>query len=53
MFGTFFTISASDTAQIIGYSGDLITDVTPLLLIIVGVAVGIFIFWAIVSAIKH
>jgi hypothetical protein len=53
MLGTFITFTASDTAAIIGYAGDLVSDVSPLLLIIVGVAVGIFIFWAIVSAIKH
>ena len=52
MYGTFFTITASDTEAMIGYAGDLIADITPLLLIIIGVAVGVFIFYAIVNAIK-
>lgn len=53
IFGTFFTITGSSTAEVIGYAHDIITDITPLLLIIVGVAVGLFIFWGIISAIKH
>jgi len=50
---TFLTISTENIDTMIGYASDLIGDLTPLLLIIVGVGVGIFIFWAIVSAIKH
>lgn len=53
MLGTFFTISATDTASIIDNAKNLITDITPLLTIIVGVAVGVFILWGIVGAIKH
>lgn len=52
MLGTFFTITASNTEAMIGYAGDLISDITPLLLIIVGVSVGIYIFYALVNAIK-
>jgi len=53
MLGTFITFTASDTASVIDYAGDLITDLSPLLLIVVGVAVGIFIFWAVVGALKR
>lgn len=53
MFGTFFTFSASDTAQVITYAGNLISDISPVLLIYVGVAVGVLILAAIVNAAKH
>jgi hypothetical protein len=53
MLGTFFTISASDTASVIDNAKALITDTTPLLTIIVGVAVGVFILWGIIGALKH
>jgi hypothetical protein len=53
MSGTFFTITATDTASVIDNAKSLITDTTPLLTIIIGVAVGIFILWGIVGAIKH
>lgn len=52
MLGTFLTITPENITAMIGYTKDLITDLTPILLIVVGVAVGIFIFWAIVRAIK-
>jgi hypothetical protein len=53
MLATFLSLTASDTASVVDYAGDLITDLSPLLLIVVGVAVGVFIFWAIVNSIKH
>jgi hypothetical protein len=49
---TFITIGASETEEIIGYTKDLLSDLTPILLIITGIAVGLLIFWAIMSAIK-
>ncbi|GAI43770.1 unnamed protein product, partial [marine sediment metagenome] len=42
----------ADITLMIGYISDFLTDLTPLLLPIVAVGVGIFIFWAIVKAIK-
>lgn len=50
--GTFITITAGDITNLIGYVEDLLTDLTPLLLPIIGVGVGIFIYWAIVSSIS-
>lgn len=49
---TFITITEADITSMVGYISDFLTDLTPLLLPIVAVAVGIFIFWAIVKAIK-
>jgi len=48
----FLEITASNTEEVVDYAKGLITDLSPLLLVLVGVAVGIFIFWAIVHAIK-
>jgi hypothetical protein len=52
MFGTFFTLTATDTDAIIGYAGAVISDCSPLLLIIVGVSVGILILYAITNSAK-
>ncbi|GAI36087.1 unnamed protein product [marine sediment metagenome] len=52
MLGTFITITTEDITSMIGYIKDFLIDLTPLLLPIVAVAVGIFIFWAIVKAIR-
>jgi uncharacterized membrane protein YgaE (UPF0421/DUF939 family) len=52
MLGTFFTISTTDIATMIGYSGDLFADFSPILLIVVGVGVGIFVITAIIGAIR-
>lgn len=52
MLGTFFTISTTDITAMIGYSSDLFTDFAPILLIIVGVGVGIFVITAIIGAIR-
>ncbi|GAH98432.1 unnamed protein product [marine sediment metagenome] len=52
MLGTFITITSEDITSMIGYISDFLIDLTPLLLPIVAVGVGIFIFWAIVKAIK-
>lgn len=52
MLPTFITITDQNITDMLGYVSDLLTDLTPLLLPIVAVGVGIFIFWAIVKAIK-
>jgi hypothetical protein len=52
MLGTFISINASDTEQMLSYTSDFMTDMTPLLIPIIAVGVGIFIFWAIVHSIK-
>lgn len=52
IFPTFITISDANVSTTIAYIQDFLTDFTPLLLPIIAVAVGIFIFWAVVRAIK-
>ncbi|MDD5639023.1 MAG: hypothetical protein PHO28_03925 [Candidatus Pacebacteria bacterium] len=50
--GTFLEITPDDITTMLGYVKDLISDLNPLLLIVIAVGLGIFIFWAIISAIK-
>jgi hypothetical protein len=50
---TFITIDAGDITEMIGYASDLLADLHDLLLVIVGIAVGLLIFWAIMSAIRR
>jgi type II secretory pathway component PulF len=49
MLGTFFTLTASNTDSVVSTAKDLIGDVTPLLIIIVGVSVGLFIYWGLIK----
>lgn len=53
LFGTFIDILPADIDQMLGYSKDLITDLTPLLLPIIAIGIGIFIVVAIVNAVKR
>jgi len=53
MLGTFLTIDATDTDQMIDYTSDLMSDLSPILIIVVSVGVGIIIFWAIMKSIKQ
>jgi len=48
--GTFFTISAEDMTAIIGYMSDLFTDLSPLILLIVGVAVAMLVIGFIIRS---
>lgn len=50
MLGTFFTISEGNITAIIGYMSDLFTDLTPLLLLIVGVGVAMLLIGFIIRA---
>ncbi|GAI30989.1 unnamed protein product [marine sediment metagenome] len=52
IFPTFITISDANVSTTIGYIQDFLSDFTPILLPIIAVAIGIFIFWAIVKAIR-
>ncbi|MBE3095479.1 MAG: hypothetical protein IMZ52_10650 [Actinobacteria bacterium] len=45
--------TASDTASIFDYAGNLFSDLQPFLLIIVGIGVGLLIFEAIMGAIHR
>jgi len=49
MLTTFFDISASNTASIIGYGSDLIGNFMPVLVIFIAIAIGVFIIRAIMS----
>jgi hypothetical protein len=53
MFPTFITIDSGDITTIIGHAHDLLTDLHDLLLVVVGVAVGLIIFLAIMAAIRR
>lgn len=47
-----FQITPNDTAEIWSKAGEIITDMTPLLTIFVGVAVGLLVILAIIKIIK-
>ncbi len=53
IFGTFVDILPADISTMLGYSKDLITDLTPLMLPIIAIGLGIFIVVAIIGAIKR
>jgi len=42
--GTFFTISGTDVTTMLGYTGNLITDLLPILLPILGITIGLAIW---------
>jgi len=49
---TFVDIEPTDITAMLGYVKSFITDLTPLLIPVLAIGLGIFIFWAIVSALK-
>jgi len=48
MIFTFFTIASSSISDLIGYIGSLVSDTTPLLVLVLGVATGIWVIYRIV-----
>jgi len=50
--GTFFTWSSEDTTAMIGVMSDLFDDLTPLLIIILGIGMGLIVVGAILRAIR-
>lgn len=52
MIGTFLTWSAEDTTAMIGHMSDLFTDLTPLLIIVFGIDMGLIVVGAIIRAIR-
>jgi len=52
MIGTFLTWTTEDTTAMIGHMSDLFTDLTPLLIIIIGIGMGLIIVGAIIRAIR-
>jgi uncharacterized protein involved in cysteine biosynthesis len=52
MLYTFFTFSSSSIDTMLGYVGSFISDITPLMLPIIAIGLGIFIVWAIIGAFR-
>jgi len=52
LFGTFLNITSNDISTMMGYTEALISDLTPLLLPIIGVGVGILVIWAIIRSFR-
>jgi len=51
MFGIFLTITSEDILILLGHVGDLFSDLKILLWVVVGIALGLIIFRAIIDAI--
>lgn len=43
MLGTFFTISSGDIASTTDYAGSLVADFMPLLVVLIGITIGVYI----------
>jgi len=52
VFGTFLTWDASSTTAMLGYVADLILDLTPLLIPIIAVSLGLLIFTVIAGILR-
>ena len=52
MIFTFFTITEANITTTLGYVSDLISDLTPLMLPVIAIGLGLMIFYAIVRAIR-
>lgn len=53
IFGTFLTISEANMTTLIGYMSDLFSDLSPLILLIVGVGVAMLVVGFIIRAFTH
>jgi hypothetical protein len=49
---TFFTIDSGMIEAMIGYVGDIFTDFSPILLIIVGVSLGLMVISVVINALR-
>ena len=47
-----FTITPENTASIWTYAGEIITDISPILVIFMGVAVGLLVLVGVIKAVK-
>ena len=52
MLATFFTFGEADMTAIIGYMSDIFTDLSPLLLLIVGLGVAMLVVGFIIRAFR-
>ena len=53
MLPTFFTITGDMMDDLLGYVGDLFTDISPILLLIVGVSLALMVISVIINALRH
>jgi hypothetical protein len=53
MLYTFFTFSSSSISDMLGYVSDFMNDISPLMLPIIAIGIGIFIVIAIIGAFRH
>ena len=52
LFGTFLDITQDNITAMLGYTKNLITDLTPLMLPIIGIGLGILVVWAIINSFR-
>lgn len=52
MLGTFITWTDANTSSTLGYAGDLISDLTPLMIPVIAIGLGLLIFTVIVKTIQ-
>lgn len=50
---TFFTFSSSSIDTLLGYVGGFITDITPLMLPLIAIGVGILVVSALIGIFRH
>jgi len=53
MLPTIITITGEDITAIIGYIGEVFTDVSPLFFVIMGISLGLWILGSIIRAVAH
>jgi hypothetical protein len=49
MIGYFFTITSTDTSAIVSNAGNLISDMLPLIVIVIGIEIALIIYEAVMS----
>jgi len=52
LYGTFLDITPENITAMLGYTKNLILDMTPLLLPIIGIGLGILVVWAVIRAFR-
>lgn len=52
MIATFFTISQEDMTGMISYVGDIFSDLSPILLLIVAVSLAVMVIGVIISSLR-
>jgi hypothetical protein len=52
LLGTFLDITPDNINSMLGYTKNLIVDLTPLMLPIIGIGLGILVIWAIINSFR-